>query len=107
MTNTTLVLIVSIIAILVYIKVFVLDRKQKVDNGFEFENGMLAGNAQFIGNRDNQNDYFAILPNKNSIFAVIADGLNDKKVGKEAAVIAVEILKYNFLQELHKKTSVS
>lgn len=54
------------------------------------------GNAQLLGNCEQQNDYFVTEQNKNSLFVVLADGLTDLPAGKFASVIAVETMKYNY-----------
>ena len=54
------------------------------------------GNAQLLGNCEQQNDYFATEQSKNNLFVVVADGLTDLPAGRFASVIAVETLKYNY-----------
>jgi serine/threonine protein phosphatase PrpC len=78
-------------------------KKQETDiMDDEFSNGIKAGNAQFIGEKENQSDYFTILPSEDGLLAVIASGLTDNKQGKMSAMITVETLKDNFRKGLHK-----
>ena len=59
------------------------------------------GNAQLIGEKEHQNDYFSTIAYHNSFLAVIADGLSDKPAAKSAALIVVETLKNNFNRGSH------
>ena len=109
----------------------VIEADQAHDNdlnepGYTFPDGIKAGNIQDIGDRDFQSSYFAIVSsatdiqapinneanginqgqmNGNSLLAIIADGINDNKPGKLAAVLAVETMKHNFNIGLHKAFS--
>ncbi len=71
--------------------------------------GVRIGNAQLIGQKDYQNDYFAFADDSknNTILAVIADGIGNKKIGKYAPVISVEILKKNFIDGVYKEMSIN
>lgn len=102
-----LILVFGLVTLFIAIKIF-LERQKSRHNIHSFGNGMKAGNAQSIGQQEEQNDYFTILPNEfnDSFLAVIADGTTKKKTGKYAAVITVEILKANFLNNLHNKLGI-
>ncbi len=63
---------------------------------FCFSQNYKIGNAQLLGNCEQQNDYFATEQNQNNLFVVVADGLTDLPAGRYASVIAVETLKYNY-----------
>ena len=63
---------------------------------FCFSQNYKIGNAQLLGNCEQQNDYFATEQNQNNLFVVVADGLTDLPAGRFASVIAVETLKYNY-----------
>ena len=63
-------------------------------------NRYLIGNAQTIGNREIQSNYFATAYNGVSdLLAVLADGTIDHPNGRNAAVIAVECCVEAFTQE--------
>jgi len=59
------------------------------------------GNAQLIGQREYQNDYFSTLTYEGCFLAVIADGLTDKPAAKTAAIITVDTLRKNFKLDRH------
>ncbi|MEY8322082.1 protein phosphatase 2C domain-containing protein [Lachnospiraceae bacterium 46-61] len=61
-----------------------------------FSQNYKIGNAQLLGNCEQQNDYFATEQSQNNLFVVVADGLTDLSTGRFASVIAVETLKYNY-----------
>jgi serine/threonine protein phosphatase PrpC len=63
-----------------------------------------AGNAQLIGEKEYQNDYFSIMMHRDSFLGVIADGLGDRPAAKTAAIIVVETLKKNFFLNKHVLT---
>lgn len=57
------------------------------------------GNAQTIGSREVQSNYFSIVSNDaGELFAVLADGTIDHPNGRKAAIIAVEYCVEAFLQ---------
>jgi serine/threonine protein phosphatase PrpC len=72
---------------------------------YTLPNNIKAGNAQSIGGMDFQCNYFAIVPHKGALLAVIADGLNDNESGRLAAIIAVKMLKQNFVEGLFEHAS--
>lgn len=57
------------------------------------------GNAQTIGMRSFQSNYFMTDPRKDGILAVMADGLIDSVNGMRAAVMACEITKNLFVPD--------
>lgn len=63
----------------------------------------LFGNIQFVGARETQSNYFSVLSDGNSLFAIIADGILDKTSGKYAAVLTVETFKYEYTTGRHKR----
>lgn len=63
---------------------------------FCFSQNYKIGNAQLLGNCEQQNDYFAAKQDKNNLLIIVADGLTDLPAGRFASVIAVETLKYNY-----------
>ena len=57
------------------------------------------GNAQTIGSREVQSNYFSIVDNDaGELFAVLADGTIDHPNGRKAAIIAVKYCVETFLQ---------
>ena len=54
------------------------------------------GNAQLLGKREMQNDYFSVLEEKNALLCVLANGVSDHIEGRYSAVAAVETLKQGF-----------
>ncbi len=99
-----LVVIFLIIILLTILKIVSI--KKYRDENHSFSNGIRAGNTQLIGQKDEQNDYFSIIPTDNSLFAIISDGVTNKRVGKFAAIISVEILKANFVNQLHEAKGI-
>jgi len=75
---------------------------QKVPDWGEY----VFGNAQLIGTKEVQSNYFSVLSNNsNSLFAIIVDGVLDKISGKYAAVLAVETFKHEYATNKHKRIS--
>jgi len=83
--------------------------EQEVPNNtgafYAFPNRIKAGNAQSIGGKDFQRNYFATVPCDGRLLAVVSDGLDDNESGRLAAIIAVEILKRNFTEGLFEEAS--
>ncbi|HIT87100.1 MAG TPA: protein phosphatase 2C domain-containing protein [Candidatus Coprocola pullicola] len=87
------ILIVLLLLIVIKLK---LSYGLKSDSKEYAEKNFKIGNMQLLGNCQQQNDYFAIEQDKDTVFTVIADGLTDLPSGKFASVIAVETMKYNY-----------
>ncbi|MDR1067449.1 MAG: protein phosphatase 2C domain-containing protein [Clostridiales bacterium] len=68
---------------------------------------VIVGNAQLIGEQDEQNDYFEISHKNGVTLAVIADGATKRKIGKFAAVVAVNTLKANFTGGMYESLGPS
>ncbi|WP_058486179.1 PP2C family protein-serine/threonine phosphatase [Defluviitalea phaphyphila] len=92
-----------VVFILILLKIILIKKDQIfLDSGtyksidYSLSNGIKIGNMQLIGQKDEQNDYFSVINKDNSLLAVIADGISNKKIGKYASVITVDILKKNF-----------
>ena len=102
-TNHLLLLIFLLIFVLVILKLTIFKtKKEKVYN--HSEDGIKIGNAQLIGQRESQNDYFSVIGGKtrqDHLFAVIADGITNKKTGRYSAIITVDVLKTNFLNRTY------
>lgn len=97
-TNYLLLLVFLLIFILVILKITIFKNKKEKSNN-HFADGMKIGNAQLIGQRENQNDYFSVIhgnSREDSLFASIADGVTHKKTGRQAAILTVNVLKTNF-----------
>ena len=64
------------------------------------------GNAQLIGEREHQSNYFSVLSSGGSMLAVLADGHTDSKSGKYAAVLAVEVFKHEYRSGVFRETGM-
>ena len=108
-TNHLLLLIFLLIFALVILKLTIFKtKKEKLHN--DFEDGMKIGNAQLIGQRENQNDYFSVISGKSKqdhLFAVIADGITNKKTGRYSAILTVDILRANFLNRTYLNLGIN
>ena len=104
-----LFLFISIL-ILVILRGFIFKEDIKKEDDFDedaFDNKIRVGNGQLIGQKEYQNDYFSILYNKDgSLFASIADGISEKKDGKNASLLTIEILKNNFLNKTYENLGI-
>lgn len=85
-----------VIIILIKIKISFKKRKN-INNKISYANGQVIGTEQF------QNDYFSFIKrnNQQKVLAVVADGVTRKKIGKTISVIAVSVLKTNFINRVH------
>lgn len=71
-------------------------QKKKVE-----DRNIKTGNAQLIGQQEQQNDYFSVISKDDVLLAVLADGRTKRKTGKLAAVITVDTLKVDFMKDLY------
>lgn len=85
-----LVLVVFLLLIRSYFKSYLENKKAESD--------LLIGNAQDIGNREEQEDSFSTIKNENGTLAVLADGMGGFSAGKKASNLAVK----TFLEEFAK-----
>lgn len=58
------------------------------------------GNAQLLGSKTVQSNYFSTLQQKEAVFAALADGTIDHINGRRGAVLAVETCRKEFLKEI-------
>jgi serine/threonine protein phosphatase PrpC len=56
------------------------------------------GNAQILGQREAQNDYFATFISANGLLAAVADGQGVHQNGRQSAFLAVDICRRKFTQ---------
>lgn len=56
------------------------------------------GNAQTIGSREVQSNYFSVWEKDGFVFAVLADGTRDNSLGRRAATLCVEVSVEEFMK---------
>ena len=66
----------------------------------------LIGNAQMIGRRENQSNYFSTIYNDDGdMLAILSDGLIDHPNARKGAILAVEFCNYEFSQNRFELTN--
>ena len=103
--ETVIIYIFIIIVLLIIVKVFLIlptARKKFKEGDKSILNGFRVGNGRLQGDRDYQTNYFATIQNNDDLLVVISDGITDNKKGELASVLAVEILKGNFKNNLYR-----
>ena len=104
-------LLFVIVILLIQLKIHLLREtynKTNIRNDFlnaDDSNVFSYGNAQLLGEREVQSNYFSVLTSGASFFAVVADGVIDKPHGSYAAVLTVETLKHEYLLGSFKQTT--
>ena len=66
---------------------------------------IVIGNAQYLGDRENQEDYFASQKVDKGVLCILADGMGGYKGGEVASVVVVKAFK-SFFKEYFKTTPI-